>query len=262
MNKIKEYIPPVLLGKLTGLFYGWHGNFATWDEAIKNSTGYDADIIFELVKNAILKIKNGEAVYERDSVLFDKIEYSFPLLSALMLISSENNKKLNVIDFGGSMGSTYFQNKYFLNSLDVVNWNIVEQSHFVEKGNELFADNKLKFYNSIDDCLKEHTLPDIIIFSSVLQYLENPYQLLNDIFKYKIKYIFIDRTAFIKGNDRITVQKVNPKIYKASYPCWFFNENDFFEKFNTSYQMIFDFNTNDRANIRSVFKGFLFMLKD
>ncbi|MEI7595026.1 MAG: TIGR04325 family methyltransferase [Bacteroidota bacterium] len=261
MKIIKEFLPPILIRKLTGLFYGWSGNYETWNDAQKKAIGYDSEKILKKIENALLKVKNGEAVCERDSVLFDKIEYSFPLLSALMTVALENDKKLNVIDFGGSLGSTYFQNRLFLNSLDAVSWNIVEQSHFVEKGKELFADENLKFYFSIEDCLKENK-PDIIIFSSVLQYIEKPYDLLEEVFKHKTKYIFIDRTAyFSEEEDRITLQKANPKIYNASYPCWFFNEAHFLEKFKASYDMVFDFTTSDRSNIKSVFKGFLFRLK-
>ena len=60
---------------------------------------------------ALIKVKNGDAVFERDSVIFDKIHYSFPLLSALSLTALNHNSTLNVLDFGGSLGSAYFQNK-------------------------------------------------------------------------------------------------------------------------------------------------------
>ena len=69
--------------------------------------------------------------------------------------------------------------------------------------------------------------------SGVLQYLEHPYSLLADIVKRKIQYIIVDRTRFTLKNvdDRLTVQMVHPKIYKPSYPCWFFNEAKFLRFF-------------------------------
>ncbi len=71
--------------------YGWFGNYAIWDEAKKQCTGYDTTSILEKVKQAILKVKNGEAAYERDSVIFDTIEYSEPLLNIFKSITKENN---------------------------------------------------------------------------------------------------------------------------------------------------------------------------
>lgn len=40
--------------------------------------------ILQTVKNSLLKVKNAEIVYERDSVIFDEIEYSWQLLTGLM----------------------------------------------------------------------------------------------------------------------------------------------------------------------------------
>ena len=181
----------------------------------------------------------GQAAYERDSVTFDKIEYSWQLLSVLMYICALNKGNLNVIDFGGSLGTTYFQNQIFLNELNSVQWNIVEQAKFVQFGKKNFQDNKLSFYNSIEECLKSAS-PDVILFSSVLQYIEKPYELLNNIISQKLfKYIIIDLTTFITGDrEYLSSQKVHPEIYKASYPCWFFNEEFFFSMFTNRYTFI------------------------
>ncbi len=258
----KDYIPPILVRKISGLYYGWHGNYKTWEEAKKHSTGYDSELILNKVKDALLKVKNGEAKYERDSVLFDKIEYSFPVLAALMWIANQNKGNLNIIDFGGSLGSSYFQNKKFLDSLEKVNWNIVEQKQFVECGKKYFQDDQLKFFETMEECLKLQQ-PNTILLSSVLQYMEEPYQLIDDIINRHFKYVIIDRTSFlITGKDRITVQTVHPEIYRASYPSWFFNEDKFLKKFNGNYELITDFYSSDRANIKSVFKGYLFKLKN
>lgn len=157
---IKLFVPPLLVqgcrvlrGKLRNNSYGLSGYYHTWGEAIHNSTGYDSEIILEKTKTALLKVKNGEAVYERDSVLFDKVQYAWPLLSSLMWVAAQAKGKLNVLDFGGSLGSTYFQNRAFLRRLSDVRWNIVEQPKYVEMGKKWFEDDHLKFYLRIEDCL-------------------------------------------------------------------------------------------------------------
>ena len=73
-----------------------------------------AQDILDKVLAATLKVKQGQAVFERDSVLFDEIEYSWPLLAGLMWAAASNGGKLNVLDFGGALGSSYYQNRKFL----------------------------------------------------------------------------------------------------------------------------------------------------
>lgn len=131
---VKDILPPFLLRFITGLFYGWHGNYSDWKTASEKCSGYDSAIILEKVKESTLKVKEGIAPYERDSVIFSEIQYSYPLLSGLVWIAGENKGKLNVLDFGGSLGSSYYQNKLFLDTLTEVKWCIVEQPGFVETG--------------------------------------------------------------------------------------------------------------------------------
>lgn len=244
-NIIKKLTPPIIIEIYQRLYtqnqclytqkYGWHGDYKTFKDAKIDSTGYDRMEILERVKDSILKVKKGEAVYERDSVIFNEIHYSWPLLTGLMWIAA-NKGRLYVVDFGGSLGSGYFQNKKFLEGIDV-KWSVVEQEHFVKVGKELIADERLRFYESIEMCMQD-SHPDAIVFSSVLQYLDDPYKFIERILSYKFEYILIDRTQFTDNKELITVQKVPPHIYEASYPCWIFNESKFFDAFIEDYEII------------------------
>jgi putative methyltransferase (TIGR04325 family) len=254
---LKEVLPHRVLKMVSGLFYGWHGDYSSWSEAEKKSSGYDSGEILEKVKRSALQVKDGLVAYERDSFVFTEVQYSYPLLSSLMWIAARNNGRLNVLDFGGSLGSTYFQNKQFLDSLPVINWCIVEQKAFVEAGINLFENDRLHFYHSIAECIKSIEI-DLAVFSSVLQYLEAPKKTIEEVKSSGVKYIIVDRTPFIEGHDRITIQKVNPEIYKGSYPCWFFNKASFLSFFTPEYKLIIEFDALDEANINSEFKGFLF----
>ncbi len=256
-NIIKQLLPEILRRKLAGLIYGWHGNYSSWGEALKRSTGYDEGIIFDKAESAARSVREGKAAYERDSFLFDKIDYSFPLLSILMWISARNGGKLNILDFGGSLGSTYLQHKMFLDSLREVNWCIVEQPEFVKRGINDFESDRLHFFHTMKECCESQHI-DAVLFSSVLQYLEEPQKVLELVMSMNIKYIIVDRTPLVVGNDRITVQKVDPRIYRASYPCWFFNRSKFLSYFHPDYQKVLEFEAADRANVKSEFRGFLF----
>jgi putative methyltransferase (TIGR04325 family) len=241
--------------------YGFFGNYSSWTEARNDADGYDSFCILNTVKESLLKVKEGQAVYERDSVLFDKIQYSFALLAALLRIAVENQGTLSVLDFGGSLGSSYFQSREFLSSLNYLSWNIVEQENFVNCGKKYFENQSLKFFYTIESCI-EHTNPNVILLSSVVQYLENPYSFLTKLLDYNFEYIIFDRTAFVlEGSDLLTVQKVPPEIYLASYPAWFLKQDKFLDIFLDNYELIFEFNSFDRVNIPSRFKGFFLKLK-
>jgi len=244
--------------------HGWFGNYSNWSDAKIKCTGYDDSDILEKVKNSVLKVKNGEAIYERDSVLFDEIQYSQPLLDAFKTIAKENNNELNIIDFGGSLGSSYFQNRSFLTDLKTFNWNIVEQPHFVDCGKQFIEGDQLKFYYNIEEALKENK-PHILFLSSVIPYFEYPYELIEKCINYGFDYIIIDRTAFIESEkERITVQIVPEFIYKASYPAWFLNEQKFVNAFSSKYNLIgeFDSKFDPREQLEdgvwSYRKGFVF----
>lgn len=242
------------------------GDYSTWEDAQKNSTGYDSDLILNKVKESLLKVKEGKAAYERDSVLFYHIEYSYPLLCGLLRVAAENGGYLNVLDFGGSLGSSYFQNRVFLSGLKKLKWNIVEQEKFVRVGKDYFEDKSLHFYNTIDECLVAQK-PDVVLLSSVLQYIDVPYNVLSKILEQKIPYIIVDRTPFFDyGRDILTVQRVPLEIYDASYPAWFFDEQKFIDMVTCDYSLVFSDNTPDGQviidNCIASYMIMMFRLKD
>jgi putative methyltransferase (TIGR04325 family) len=219
----------------------WAGNYTTWGQAQAESLGYDAPLILEQVKQAVLKVKNGEAIYERDSVLFDKIQYSWPLLAILLKIASENNGRLSVLDFGGSLGSSYFQNRGFLEALSALEWSIVEQRVFVDCGQKEIADERLQFYYTVEECL-QHRQPNVLVLSGVIQCLDAPYQWLNQFLQHRFPNIILDRTAFWdQPDDRLTIQHVPPSIYHASYPAWFLSREKVIAAIANRYTFVTDF---------------------
>jgi len=201
----------------------FEGEYPSWEEACAHCTGYDADGILAKVLAATLKVKHGEAAFERDSVLFDEIDYAWPVLTGLMWAAARNGGKLNVLDFGGALGSSYFQNRKFLQALPEVCWNVVEQAHYVEAGRAQVQDEQLRFYKTIGECLIENK-PNVVLLSSVLQYLESPFELLIELSMVGAECLIVDRTPFlVNGKDKLVIQKVPSAIYAASYPMWIFS---------------------------------------
>jgi putative methyltransferase (TIGR04325 family) len=221
----------------------WLGNYPSWESAMKHCKGYNSPNIVEKCKDALLKVKNGEAVYERDSVLFDEIAYSFPLVTTLLKVALEDDENLCVLDFGGSLGSSYFQNKDILKDVKNLKWCIVEQPQFVEYGKQYFENEQLSFYNTIEECLKKNK-PNVLLVSSVVQYLEEPKIWIQRFIDLNIPYIIIDRTPFVENQeDILTIQKTPKRIYEASYPTWFFNFEKFKQPFLIDYLPLFVFDS-------------------
>lgn len=255
--RLKELIrwvtPPVIFqlakrlrGKGSLGAYGLWGDYHSWAEALAASTGYDNECILEKTRASLLKVKNGEAAYERDSVIFDEIQYAWPLLAGLMWVGARCGGRLNVLDFGGSLGSTFFQNRAFLSRLSDVRWNVIEQPRHVETGTVSFADNHLHFYEDIGACMAD-TQPNVVLLSSVLQYLPHPYAVLAQIQELPCDHLIIDRTPFWEGStDRLCVQNVPPSIYPASYPSWIFSKQHFVSHFSKNWEIVTTFCNPDQ----------------
>ncbi len=236
----QELLPPLVYRALraSGAGNAYKGDYNTWDDAVQASQGYDDSSILEKVLSASLAVKNGAAAYERDSVLFDQIEYAWPVTASLMWVAAQHNGRLNVLDFGGSLGSSYFQNRKFLQSLDEVSWQVVEQPHYVQTGKDHLQDERLRFFFDIKEAVDE-ALPDVVLLSSVLQYLESPYELLDEIEKIGTEFLIIDRNPVApKPSDRILIQEVPPAIYEASYPFRVFSEKKLLEALEGQWTVI------------------------
>lgn len=262
LKKIFKLVcPPILTRAIVQLQHNqicFSGNYSTWQEAYTHATGYDTDHIFKRVRESSLKVISGEAVYERDSVCFYEKAYRWSVLACLLFIATKQNNKLNIVDFGGALGSFYYQHRVFLNSLNELNWSVVEQPHFVECGKKEFQNENLFFFSTLHECIQQKK-SDVILLSGVLQYLENPKQLLKEISELGFRYVLVDRTPFIKdARDKLTIQSIPESIYSASYPAWFFSAEQFDNSMRElGYQSICNFDSEVDIGIGE-FKGFLF----
>ncbi|WP_274649493.1 methyltransferase, TIGR04325 family [Paenibacillus humicola] len=221
--------------------HGLFGSFSSWSEAMQYYAG-DPDYFLEKVKEATLKVKSGEAAFERDSVLFDKIQHSYPLLAYLLMIATEHGNKLNVLDLGGSLGSSYFQCRGFLKHLNEIKWNIVEQEHYVACGRKYIQDEILKFYYSIDECVAAGR-PHTAILSGVLLALDDPYAYLYKLMDSGFDYIIIDRTPFLPAEDRLTLYVIPPYIHESITPVWLLSLERFLSVVGEKYEVMDDFDS-------------------
>ena len=240
----------------------FRGSYSDWASAEKNAEGYDAGQILNKVRRAAHMVVKGEAACERDSVLFDQVPYPLPLIAILLNAALRKNGSLNVLDFGGALGSSYFQCRDFLTQLSPLRWCVVEQMHYVECGRNEFENEILGFFDSVDAAVKAAP-PQVILASGVLQYMPDPALILKSFSQTGADYIVIDRTPFsCNGKQTISVQVVPKEINRSSYPLWLFNEDWLKAPLLENYEEVASFDAVDGSlgvgKLSARFKGLVF----
>ncbi|MCF2657072.1 methyltransferase, TIGR04325 family [Lacrimispora saccharolytica] len=204
------------LSNLQNILY-YEGDFENWEEAssvaAQYGEAYEQESILEQVGEATAKVRNGDAAYEQDGVLFDKLSVDYQLISAFLYIYSQT-QRLKVIDYGGALGSIFFRYRKLWDKIET-DWSIIEQPHFVEYGRKKVPE--IKFYYGIEEY---DGVADVLLLASILMYIDDVYVFFSSLLKKRIRYIIVDRTAFSPDDqDIITLQYVPEQIYKAVYPA-------------------------------------------
>lgn len=236
--------------------YGYFGSYTSWEQALAETGSYDDASIFNRVLEASRKVRDGKAEFERDGLAFSEaFEWD-----ALPYFQKAANGKTNlrVLDFGGALGSHYYPTSRALPGIEF-NWTIVEQSGFVKLGKEEFESDNLHFEENLEKALEKEY--DLIVLGCVLPYLPDPYEVLNHLLKANAGYMLIDKHPVINAaKDRLTVQRIPPSIYEASYPAWFFSEAKFLASME-GHNLVDLYNCPDIFNINSQFKTYFYQLK-
>ncbi len=211
------------------------------------------------------KVIRAEAACERDSVLFDHVPYPLPLITILLRATLENSGSLNVLDFGGALGSSYFQCRDFLAQVSPLRWRVVEQRNYVECGRREFENDTLLFFDSIEAAVQA-ARPQVILASGVLQYIPDPGLILGRFAQSGADYIVIDRTPFsISGKQIISVQTVPESINRSSYPLWLFNADRLRAPLMDGYEEVVNFDAVDGVlgvgDLKARFRGLVFQKK-
>jgi putative methyltransferase (TIGR04325 family) len=236
------------------------GNYSSWSEAAAAARGYaDPSILANSIEASRL-VKTHQAAFERDGIAFASMEYHFPLAWALARVAAWRGR-LNVLDIGGALGSTYHQNRHLLPKHLQISWSIVEQPAYVEAGRREFSNDEVTFHASAQEALGARTY-DLLLLSGVLQYVAEPDNLLDSLLGHDFPAIILDRIPLIESPARrLTVQSLPLSLYRASYPAWFFSEIELLSRFDREYDLVASWSGFDRFKpdgARAEAKGFLF----
>ena len=212
------------------------GDYDSWSAAYKECDGYESANILDTVSKAINKVVNGEASWERDGYLFYEPKYVYCLCAAVLKCAIQNeNKGVRILDIGGALGSTYFQNRNYLKDVKNIEYIVAEQDNFADYGHQYLENEFLKFILSTEHWDEKQRF-DIILLSGSLQCIEQYEEIISKINKAKPRYIIIDR-IMIGKKMRICREIVPDYIYKSSYPIRVFSEEQI-EYFFKDYKMV------------------------
>jgi len=235
LNRIRNLSP---LGSASANH--WAGDYPSWGEARAACTGYDSDAILSRCIAGYQEVKAGRAAFERDSVTFKEPEYEWPLLAVVQSAALAGSGEVRICDWGGSLGSAYFQNRHYLDLIPRLNWAVVEQSAFVAYGQKEIADARIGFHPDFRSAKEAMGGCDLLLLRGVLAYLPSPHEFLDEVASWGVAQILVQITTFTHEDgiaDRLTVQHVPEWIYRASYPCWFFEKGGFLKHFESGYDI-------------------------
>lgn len=220
LEQAREALVPPAFSAWAARRSKYHTKFtevATWDQAVRESTGYNDSAILDRIDSATRSVIAGEALFERDGFLFNEPEYRWPVVTALLQAYSRDGY-LRVVDLGGALGSVYWQHRRLLPKSGVT-WSVVEQPSFVERGQNL-PTSEITFRSDLAPSIAS-VKPNVVVLSSVLQYLKDPLQVIFEVLESSPADLVIDRTPLHAGDRNIpTVQQVPSHIYSGSYPAW------------------------------------------
>jgi putative methyltransferase (TIGR04325 family) len=123
----------------------WSGDYASMAHALEHCEGYDADDIVEKCKTALLEVLAGRALYERDSILFHEARFDWELLGIVQHIAWKKQGRVEVLDFGGALGSIYFQHRQWFQQFPDLHWSVIDQPKLMDVGKQYAENEQLGF---------------------------------------------------------------------------------------------------------------------
>lgn len=191
-------------------------NCGSFANAQAQSTGYDDEVISSQAIAAATAVIEGRGAFERDGLVFTEPDPRMPVVDALNSALG-GMQAVRVLDIGGGLGSSYWQNKDHLKA-DSIEWHVVEREELITLARTL-PEHPVRYRSDLKTALTEPW--DAIVLSSVLQYLTEPHALLRQVSTSDCNAVIIDRTPMHPGGEDIAcIQHVPAHIYPGSYPAW------------------------------------------
>jgi len=178
---------------------------------------------------------------------------------ALTKFHSEYERKINILDFGGSCGAVYFDIRPLLGDKVKLEWNVVDLPEMIQSAKTHNLMNaELQFFDTIENV---PATIDIIHTSSTLHYAENAYEIIQKFVNMNAKYILFNRMLFNETeNDFFIVHHsgyggigpgkipVGYKDKNIDFPVMIMSFKKFSKLLEEKYELEWEFNVGREVN--------------
>ena len=201
--RLRDFVPPIIV-KLARQLEQRQDLYPSYEDAQRIcKNGYEDDYLTSIVYEKT-------RIY-RDSLLKQHpFEIEIGVLRVLIALSlASRDDELNVIDFGGACGAHYYIAKAVFGKWINLRWHVVETGKMVSKASSL-QDQQLQFFDSVQKAKSGFDHINLVFSSYALQYVPQPYELLEQLVECKADNLFITRIGLSTlSKELISIQKSN-----------------------------------------------------
>jgi putative methyltransferase (TIGR04325 family) len=234
--------------------------YQDFDEALKNTTGYENRDIIQVVsrKTEVLRKGLSETCGQTAPIADRQMIQNMFVMSHVW-----SGEPLNILDIGGACGATYFVLDHLLPG-KIGSWNVLETPMMAAEGMRFFQDGKLRFTDKIEEVIKKNCNFNLLFSSGVFQYLPHPTTALDRWLKMRIPFVYFTRTMVGIDSGRPVVTKQVTDLmshgpgpppdgvsnYKTSQPITIIPYEMILSSFSKAYTTEFIFKEDEDKSVR------------
>jgi len=202
------------------------GVFNNFDDAPPSSDIYASDFYIQNIKKKINKLKNKES----------RINEGYIIGLIIDLLSYNREQSLKVLDYGGGAGETFISLPSKLKDKNILNFTVLDNEKIINLGKAVNDKTQgIYFIKSLSEYDINDRI-DIIHLGSVIQYINNWKDSVNDLVKLNASYIVLD-DVFTGYIENFTTMQ---NYYNNQIRFNFINIEEIFEFFsNKGYAVLY-----------------------
>jgi putative methyltransferase (TIGR04325 family) len=253
---LRQLTPPILWEAGSHIvkrpYVEFEGPLLSWPEAAARAAGWNR-ATDEIALSAAQKVIDGLAVAERDGIALDSTHHSTTVLAFLAMLAARHHA-VRVIDFGGGLGSNYYQGRTVLSALGLpVSWTVIERPSLAAIGREKFQTEELQFSETIEAVSK---ICAGLIFTGSLQYVPDPFDTTSPMLD-DIEIVALDRVLVSNDSEHAVFVQHPPSWHPwrdHSFPVWRFSRGRLMEWFKArGFKIIEEFSIPSRPETGLLF---------
>ena len=170
-------------------------SYSSFADAQRDSDTYEDSQLIEVVKEKTKRYRDTLATSTSRAVTTRQAVQNMFVLSYV-----EPARMIDVLEVGGACGASYFETKHLLPNR-VAHWSIAETPAMAAAGAGLHSDpsvnsdTALSFHSDLTAAAAQLASRDLAIAQGVLQYADDPLQMLRALFDLQFSFVYVTRTA-------------------------------------------------------------------